>query len=98
LELPSIADPRERLRRFAQLHFGLIERERDLAIVFQVELRHSTKFMERFSTSYLADYLQILREVIEAGQRQGVFRAAQLKNGSEVFVWGLKMEWQRTGY
>jgi len=74
LELPAITDPRERLRRFAQLHFGLIERERDLAIVFQVELRHSTKFMERFSTSYLADYLQILREAIEAGQRQGIFR------------------------
>lgn len=74
-ELPEIADPRERLRRFAQLHFSLIERERDVAIVFQIELRHSTKFMEKFSTTYLADYLQILREVIEAGQREGVFRS-----------------------
>ena len=73
-ELPRISDPRERLRRFAQLHFGLIESERDLAIVFQVELRHSTKFMEKFSTTYLAEYLQILREVVEAGQREGLFR------------------------
>ena len=74
-ELPQILDPRERLRRFAQLHFSLIERERDVAIVFQIELRHSTKFMEKFSTTYLADYLQVLREVIEAGQREGAFRA-----------------------
>jgi TetR/AcrR family fatty acid metabolism transcriptional regulator len=74
-ELPLIADPRERLRRFAQLHFALIESERDLAIVFQVELRHSTKFMEKFSTSYLAEYLLILREVVEAGQREGIFRS-----------------------
>lgn len=74
VELPRIDDPRERLRRFAQLHFGLIESERDLAIVFQVELRHSTKFMEKFSTTYLAEYLQILREVVEAGQRAGLFR------------------------
>ena len=75
VELPLIADPRERLRRFAQLHFALIESERDLAIVFQVELRHSTKFMEKFSTSYLAEYLLMLREVIEAGQGEGLFRS-----------------------
>ena len=74
-EIPVIIDPREKLRRFAQLHFSLIERERDVAIVFQIELRHSTKFMEKFSTTYLADYLQVLREIVEAGQREGKFRS-----------------------
>src|SRR5258708_3726485 len=42
-------DPRERLRRFARLHLGRLGRDRNLAVVFQVELRQSTKFMERFS-------------------------------------------------
>lgn len=74
LELAEIDDSREKLRRFAHLHFLLLERERDIAIVFQIELRHSTKFMEQFSTTYLAQYLQMLREIIEEGQRRGIFR------------------------
>jgi TetR/AcrR family fatty acid metabolism transcriptional regulator len=73
-ELAEMGDPREKLRRFAHLHFLLLERERDIAIVFQIELRHSTKFMEQFSTTYLAQYLQLLREIIEEGQRTGIFR------------------------
>ena len=74
-ELAELADPRERLYRFAKLHLSLMEKERDMAIVFQVELRQSTKFMEQFSTTYLADYFRIVREIIEDGQRRGFFRA-----------------------
>lgn len=73
-ELAGLADAREKLRRFADLHFSLLEQERDIAIVFQIELRQSTKFMEEFSTTYLAEYLQILREIIEEGQKGGSFR------------------------
>ena len=73
-ELRDLEDPRERLYRFAKLHLALMERERDMAIVFQVELRQSTKFMEQFSTTYLADYFRIVREIIEDGQRCGLFR------------------------
>jgi TetR/AcrR family fatty acid metabolism transcriptional regulator len=73
-ELAQIADPREQLRHFARLHFSSLERERDMAVVFQIELRQSTKFMEQFSTTKLADYFQIIREVVEEGQRQGLFR------------------------
>src|SRR5262245_23104872 len=53
----DLADPRERLRRFAQLHLKRLGRDRKLAVVFQVELRQSTKFMERFSSTLLRDYL-----------------------------------------
>ncbi|MGH9768100.1 MAG: TetR/AcrR family transcriptional regulator [Blastocatellia bacterium] len=73
-ELAEVPDPREKLRRFARLHYLLLEQERDIAIVFQIELRQSTKFMEQFSTTYLAQYLQMLREIIEEGQRRGIFR------------------------
>ena len=44
-------------------------RDRNLAIVFQVELRQSTKFMERFSSTLLRDYLGLIREAIADGQR-----------------------------
>jgi TetR/AcrR family fatty acid metabolism transcriptional regulator len=73
-EIAEAPASREKLARFIHLHFSLLERERDIAIVFQIELRHSTKFMEQFSTTYLAEYLQILREIIEEGQRSGEFR------------------------
>ena len=73
-ELAQVGDPRERLRRFAYLHLSLLEQERDLAIVFQVELRQSTKFMEQFSTTYLADYFKIVRQIVEDGQQCGLFR------------------------
>ena len=46
----SKSTPPERLREIAALHLGRLGRDRDLAIVFQVELRQSTKFMERFSS------------------------------------------------
>jgi TetR/AcrR family transcriptional regulator, fatty acid metabolism regulator protein len=74
-ELAEIADPRAQLRHFAKLHFESLEADRDLAVVFQVEFRHSTKFMEQFSETMLADYLRMLREILEQGQKQGIFRA-----------------------
>lgn len=75
-ELAAIADPQQQLRHFAKLHFESMEADRDLAVVFQVEFRHSTKFMEQFSETMLADYLKMLREILERGQKQGVFRAS----------------------
>ena len=71
----EVRDPAERLRLFARLHLARLGRDRNLAIVFQVELRQSTKFMERFSSTMLRDYLGLIREAIEDGQRQKVFRA-----------------------
>src|SRR5918992_280979 len=70
----TVKDPRERLLRIARLHLERMGRDRDLAIVFQVELRQSTKFMERFSSTYLRDYLGIIRDTIAEGQRTGAFR------------------------
>jgi TetR/AcrR family fatty acid metabolism transcriptional regulator len=67
-------DPRERLRRLARAHLARLGGDRNLAIVFQVELRQSTKFMERFSATLLRDYLGLIRDAIADGQRAGIFR------------------------
>ena len=72
--LDGIDDPRERLGRIARLHLERLGRDRDLAVVFQVELRQSTKFMEQFSSTFLRDYLGVIRETIADGQRTRVFR------------------------
>ena len=74
-ELAKITDPREKLRRIARHHLERLGSDRDLAVVFQVELRGSTKFMEEFSAAGLAAYLNLIREVFEEGQRKGLFRA-----------------------
>ena len=58
----------------ARHHLRLLGGNRDLAVVFQVELRQSTKFMERFTASWLKDYLQLISEVIEEGQEDGTLR------------------------
>jgi len=71
----GLDDPSERLRRLARGHLARLGADRNLAIVFQVELRQSTKFMERFSSTLLRDYLGLIREAIADGQRAGVFRA-----------------------
>ena len=70
----TVADPREKLRRIAKLHLARLGADRDLAVVFQVELRGSTKFMEEFSAAGFAEYLGLLRKCFEDGQRSGVFR------------------------
>ena len=41
-QIETISDPREKLRRIAHLHLERLGADRDLAIVFQVELRSST--------------------------------------------------------
>jgi TetR/AcrR family fatty acid metabolism transcriptional regulator len=72
--IAGMSDPVDRLREVARLHLDRLGRDRALAVVFQVELRQSTKFMERFSATQLRDYLGIIRDVIADGQAQQVFR------------------------
>lgn len=73
-QVEELDDPREKLRRIALLHLERLGADRDLAIVFQVELRGSTKFMEEFSAAGFAEYLALIRTTFEEGQRAGVFR------------------------
>jgi TetR/AcrR family fatty acid metabolism transcriptional regulator len=73
-EIATVEGAAARLRVIAQHHLRLLGENRDLAVVFQVELRQSTKFMERFTAGWLHDYLAIIAEVIEEGQRDGSFR------------------------
>ncbi len=73
-QLATISDPRDKLRQIARLHLDRLGADRDLAVVFQVELRGSTKFMEEFSAAGFAEYLELIRSTFEEGQRAGLFR------------------------
>jgi TetR/AcrR family fatty acid metabolism transcriptional regulator len=69
-----VRDPIEQLRTVARVHLDRMGRDRSLAVVFQVELRQSTKFMERLSSTLLREYLGIIRSIIVEGQKTGAFR------------------------
>jgi TetR/AcrR family fatty acid metabolism transcriptional regulator len=70
----AIDDPVGRLGAIARVHLERLGHDRPLAVVFQIELRQSTKFMERFSATYLRQYLGVIRDVIADGQARGAFR------------------------
>jgi TetR/AcrR family transcriptional regulator, fatty acid metabolism regulator protein len=73
-ELKKVADPAERLRRLAFLHLDAMSSNRDLAVVFQMELRQSTRFLSEFSHHHMIEYLQLVRDAISEGQERGIFR------------------------
>src|SRR3954463_14969243 len=73
-QVKRITDPGEKLRQIAYMHLERLGADRDLAVVFQVELRGSTKFMEEFSAAGFAEYLALIGSTFEEGQRAGLFR------------------------
>lgn len=73
-EIAAVVGPAAKLKRIAELHLEKLSADRELAIVFQIELRGSTKFMQEFSASGFAEYLDIIRKTIEDGQKSGEFR------------------------
>ena len=74
-EMEAVEGAPARLRVLARHHLRVLGADRDLAVVFQVELRQSTKFMERFTASWLGRYFDLVGSVIDQGQREGTLRA-----------------------
>jgi len=63
----------DRLLAMAAQHLSGLGSNRDLAVVFQVELRQSTKFMERFTASCLQDYFALLNTSSRRDNETGRF-------------------------
>jgi len=73
-ELHQIPSPAERLRRLAYMHLHALGSNRNLAVVFQMELRQSTRFLSPFSHEHMVEYLGLVRDAIREGQQKGIFR------------------------
>lgn len=73
-EIAPITSPIDKLRRLAYLHLQAMGSNRNMAIVFQMELRQSVRFLGAFSHHQMVEYLGLVRECIRQGQKQGVFR------------------------
>jgi TetR/AcrR family transcriptional regulator, fatty acid metabolism regulator protein len=73
-ELEKLAKPSDRLRRLAYLHLEALGANRNLAVVFQMELRQSSRFLAEFSHDHLVEYFNLVRQAICDGKANGEFR------------------------
>lgn len=63
-----------KLKGLVGLHLSFIGQDRDLASVFQIELRRSARLVERFSRSRLTEYFRLLDGVLREGIASGELR------------------------
>ena len=72
--IAAITEPAEKLEQFAWTHLSLIEKNKDMAEIIQVELRQSGKFMKEYKNDKFNDYLNIIEDIIKEGQKRGFFK------------------------
>jgi len=100
-DLADIEGPDEKLRRFIWHHLELMKRRRDLAEVMQVELRQSHKFMKEYEPRHWIAYIDIIADILDQGQKQGVFRQDLSLGVFKRAVFGaldeIALHWVRTG-
>jgi len=71
----SGASAADRLTGLVDLHLRILGSDRDLASLFQIELRRSARLMERVIREKLVDYFRILGAVVKEGIASGELRA-----------------------
>jgi len=69
------ASAADRLTGLVDLHLRVLGSDRDLASLFQIELRRSARLMERVIREKLVDYFRIVGGVVKEGIASGEFRA-----------------------
>ncbi len=73
-QLAAQEDAVRKLERFALCHLQLIEQNKDMAEIIQVELRQSGKFMKSYKNEQFAEYLDLIADIVREGQRDGLFK------------------------
>ncbi len=73
-EISKETDAVKKIEKFALNHLKLIEQNKDVAEIIQVELRQSSKFMKEYKNEKFAEYLNLIGDIIQEGQEKGIFR------------------------
>jgi TetR/AcrR family fatty acid metabolism transcriptional regulator len=71
----GLAGAQAKLRSVVERHLRSLEADRALARVFQIELRHSRRFLRQVARGQLAAYLKLLERIIADGAAEGSFRS-----------------------
>lgn len=75
LLLEKESSSRVKLEIFITNHLEEMKRNRYLAEVIHIELRQTSKLIREYRKNSFTEYLNIIAEIIETGQRDGTFRA-----------------------
>ena len=73
-EIYRETDAIKKIEKFALNHLKLIEQNKDVAEIIQVELRQSSKFMKEYKNEKFAEYLNLIGDIIQEGQEKGIFK------------------------
>lgn len=73
-QISELEDPARKLERFALTHLQLIEQNKDMAEIIQVELRQSGKFMKEYKNEKFTQYLDLIGDIVREGQEKGIFK------------------------
>ena len=67
-------DPLKKIEKFALVHLKLIQDNKDIAEIIQVELRQSSKFMKNYHNIKFFEYLDLISHIIQEGKEKGLIR------------------------
>jgi TetR/AcrR family fatty acid metabolism transcriptional regulator len=73
-EISKEKDAVKKIEKFALTHLKLIELNKNVAEIIQVELRQSSKFMKEYKNERFLQYLNLIDDIIKEGQEQGIFK------------------------
>src|SRR5580692_10116975 len=73
-ELTKLPNAPAKLRRILEIQLGVLGGERDLAEVFTVIFRQSTKLLKQYAATKFTAYLNAIAAVVSEGQAAGDFR------------------------
>jgi TetR/AcrR family fatty acid metabolism transcriptional regulator len=88
-------DAIKKIEKFALTHLRLIELNKNMAEIIQVELRQSSKFMKEYKNEKFMQYLNLISDVIREGQEQGIFKKDVIPDIAKRAVFGALDEMSR---
>jgi TetR/AcrR family fatty acid metabolism transcriptional regulator len=74
IQISGEDDPVKKLEKFALTHLQLVEQNKNMAEIIQVEVRQSSKFMKEYRNDPFARYLDLIADIIRQGQKEDLFK------------------------
>jgi len=74
IQISAEDDPVKKLEKFALAHLQLVEQNKNMAEIIQVEVRQSSKFMKEYRNDPFVQYLELIADIIRQGQKEGLFK------------------------
>ena len=88
LELTKQSTPEEKITTFIRKHCEVVEKNPDLALLLEVELRQSNEFLHEYKGTKFKEYLDLVGNAFAEGQKAGVFAADVHPSIFKQFVFG----------